>query len=136
MESTVYSAQFQGATVLLVEDDNGIRKLLRYALNQRNFKVIEAGSGNAAIELSRAFDGNIELLLTDINMPGMDGIVLSETLLEERSGIRVIQMSGGRMQGAISSGAPVPFLQKPFEINALLRKIDEVLSAPSRSLAA
>jgi DNA-binding response OmpR family regulator len=126
----------QPSTILLVEDDSIIRNLIAFALGRKNFNVIEATDGVAALDLSRAFEGEIELLLTDINMPRMDGTVLSDKILAERDGIRVLQMSGGCLQGSSNSGVSLPFLQKPFEVKTLLRKIDEVLSIPATSITA
>ena len=126
----------QPSTILLVEDDSVIRKLVAFALGRKNFNVIEATDGVAALDLSRAFEGEIELLLTDINMPRMDGTALSDKILAERDGTRVLQMSGGCLQGSSNSGVPLPFLQKPFEVKTLLRKIDEVLSIPATSITA
>jgi DNA-binding response OmpR family regulator len=126
----------QPSTILLVEDDSAIRKLVAFALGRKNFHVIEATDGIAALDLSRAFEGEIELLLTDIDMPRMDGTALSDKILAERDGIRVLQMSGGRRQGSLNSGVPLPFLQKPFEVKTLLSKIDEVLSITSISITA
>jgi hypothetical protein len=66
----------------------------------------------------------------------MDGTALSDKILAERDGIRVLQMSGGCLQGSSNSGVPLPFLQKPFEVKTLLRKIDEVLGMPATSITA
>jgi two-component system, cell cycle sensor histidine kinase and response regulator CckA len=119
------------AVILVVEDDGCVRSLLSKALRRKLFEVIEAENGDAALEMSRTFRGEIRLLLTDIDMPGMNGVALSETILTERNGIRVLQMSGGCSLAARQSGPAIPFLQKPFQINELFSKIDEVISAPA-----
>jgi two-component system, cell cycle sensor histidine kinase and response regulator CckA len=129
-------SQFDRATVLLVEDDAVIRTLVAEALRIKLFSVIEAEDGLKALELSRSFEGTIELLVTDISLPGIDGATLSEKIVAERSGIRVLQMSGGCPEETIQNGPRVPFLQKPFQINALFSKIDEVMGRPPASSAA
>jgi CheY-like chemotaxis protein len=126
----------QPSTILLAEDDSVIRKLIAFALGRKNFNVISAADGAAALNLSRAFEGEIELLLTDINMPGMDGTELTEKLLAERGSIRVLQMSGGCLDGGLSSGAPLPFIQKAFALKTLFTKVDEVLNTSATSITA
>jgi DNA-binding response OmpR family regulator len=123
-------------TILLVEDDSMIRKLLAFALSGKNFNVIQATDGIAALQMSRSFEGEIELLLTDLDMPRMDGATLSDKILAERDGIRVLQMSGGRPHGSTSSEVTLPFLQKPFAVKTFLSKVDEVLALTAVGAAA
>jgi len=127
---------FKRPTILLVEDDVNVRSFLINALRGRCFEVIEAEDGQAALKISRAFDGDIQLLLTDIDMPKMDGAELSTRILAERSGIRVLQMSGGCRGEAPRNGPALPFLPKPFQISTLFSKIAEVMAAPLNYLPA
>ncbi len=102
--------------VLLVEDEEAVRKLIRVVLIGSGFTVLEAGSGSEALAVGRSRNGPIHLLLTDVMMPPPGGPELAETLCRERPELRVLFMSGyapdDRLEAAISSGAR--FLQKPF----------------------
>jgi DNA-binding NtrC family response regulator len=120
----------ESPTVLIVEDDPDIRGLLAKCLRRRLFDVIEAENGVKALELSRSFSGDIQLLLTDIDIPGIDGATLSRKLISERGGIRVLQMSGGYSAVTLQRDPHLPFLQKPFAINDLFSRIDEVMRTP------
>ena len=122
-------------TVLLAEDDDAARGLWRETLQMLGYQVIEASSGQEAIEVGRAHPGRIDLLLTDVVMPRMGGRELSERLAEAHPGLRVIFMSGYTAdtilrQGIAETGRP--FLQKPFTAQKLARKVRETLDAPVR----
>jgi two-component system, cell cycle sensor histidine kinase and response regulator CckA len=107
-----------------------IRNLIGFALGRKNFNVIEAADGVAPLDLSCAFEGEIGLLLTDIDMPGMDRTALSDKILAEGDGIRVLQMSGGSLEGGLNSSVPFPFLQKPFAVKTLHRKSGKFWASP------
>jgi PAS domain S-box-containing protein len=117
-------------TILLVEDDPSLRVLAVHMLESCGYKVLEANSGAAALEISSRRDPRIDLLLTDVVMPGMSGRVLAEQILSHSPGIVVLYMSGYTGQtvgahGVLAEGSN--FLQKPFTREALARKIREIL---------
>jgi PAS domain S-box-containing protein len=121
------------ATVLLVEDDEAVRRLARTALEREGYRVIEAGNPREAAQRAREFEGRIGLLLSDIVMPESDGPPLAEWLLSAHPGLRILYMSGYADEAIVRHGVLVegtPFLQKPFSLRALVRKVREVLDAP------
>ncbi|MCU1232294.1 MAG: integral rane sensor hybrid histidine kinase [Candidatus Solibacter sp.] len=117
-------------TVLLVEDDQQVRSLTRTILTVRGYQVIDAASPAAALRVVADPERTIDLLLTDIVMPGMNGPELARQVLTARPGIRVLFMSGYTDGGVIDHGvlsSETSFIQKPFTSAALNRKIREVL---------
>jgi len=119
-------------TILLVEDSEPLRKLTRVFLESHGFQVLVAQDGEEALQVEARHAGKIDLLLTDIVMPGMNGRVLAERLLSKRPGTRVQYISGYAdnfiaLQGAFEQG--MVLLHKPFTEEALLRKVREVLDA-------
>jgi PAS domain S-box-containing protein len=119
-------------TVLLVEDEPPLRAILRRSLETAGYAVLEAASGDAALAVSRSHPTAIHVLLTDVVMPGMNGIVLSRTMADERPRTRVLFMSGHAADTFARHGFdPVSarFLQKPFSTETLFRELREMLSA-------
>jgi len=117
-------------TVLLVEDEPQVRTLTRTMLTSRGYHVLEAASASDALKLIAEQDQPIDLLLTDIVMPGMNGADLAREAAGARPSIRVLFMSGYTEGGVIDRGvldSETPFIQKPFTLGALDRKIREVL---------
>ena len=117
-------------TVLLVEDAAPVRSLARKGLESYGYQVLEAADGPAALELSARHPRGIDILVTDVVMPGMSGRELAERLAPARPGMRVLYTSGYTddamvHQGVLRSG--VAFLQKPFVPETLARKVREVL---------
>lgn len=117
-------------TVLLVEDEDTLRNMIRAFLEALGWRVLEASRGVEAIQLARAHAGEIDLLLTDIEMSGMSGWQLAERVLELETRIRVLYMSGGislsEWTDSKQKQALSHFIQKPFqleELRALLRVI-------------
>jgi two-component system, cell cycle sensor histidine kinase and response regulator CckA len=120
-------------TILLAEDEESLRKLTRASLEQGGYKVLEAKDGADALEASNNHCGPIDLLLTDIVMPGMGGRALAEELMRRRPETRVVYMSGYTGQTIGSQGPIDPgsdFLPKPFTREVLTRKIREALDRP------
>jgi CheY-like chemotaxis protein len=117
-------------TVLLVEDELALRKLSRHLLELCGYNVLEAESGAEALELSKTHRQAIDLLLTDVVMPGMSGRALADQLVKGRPHTRVVYMSGYTGQtvgehGVLAEGSF--FLPKPFTREALARKVREAL---------
>jgi PAS domain S-box-containing protein len=124
-------------TVLLVEDEDAVRKLVRGVLDQHGYHVLEADSGARALEVVRDFDGTIDLLLTDVVMPKMSGRDLAEALALLRPEVKVLYLSGYTERSVFDQGLldrRSPFLQKPFTPDTLARKIRDVLDSRSRAV--
>ncbi len=122
-------------TVLLVEDEDGVRRLLQYVLNKRGYKVLEAASGEDALEVFEKHSAEIDLVLTDIVMPKMNGRELADRLREIRPELKVVYMSGYTDDVLVRTGALGPgmsFLQKPLRPDVLAAKVREALDSPSR----
>jgi signal transduction histidine kinase/ligand-binding sensor domain-containing protein/ActR/RegA family two-component response regulator len=118
------------ATVLLVEDEDAVRRLASRVLSRSGYTVITAEHGEAALEVAARHVGAIDLLLTDIVMPGMSGRELAERLLPLHPGMRLLYASGYTEDAIIRHGVSsqeTAFLEKPFTPTALLRKVREVL---------
>jgi signal transduction histidine kinase/CheY-like chemotaxis protein len=117
-------------TVLLVEDDDSLRKLARTVLKQRGYKVLEAENGEDALSVSEAHDGPIALMITDVVMPKMSGKETVERLQPLYPQMKVIYMSGYTDNAIVHHGVLAPglnFLEKPFSPEDLARKVREVL---------
>jgi PAS domain S-box-containing protein len=119
-------------TVLLVEDEDGVRKLACESLRRRGYRVLEAAGSLEALEVCRGAEGPIHLLVTDVVMPRMSGRELAERVSFLRPGIRVLYMSGYTQDAIIHRGVlneETEFLEKPFTPDALARKVRKVLDA-------
>jgi CheY-like chemotaxis protein len=126
-------------TVLLVEDEEVVRNLVREILDGNGYTVLEARNGAEALDIGRRFTAPIHLLVTDVVMPKMSGRELAERLVTIHRETRVLYMSG-YTDGAIGQhGVLDPhteLLQKPFSFDALAQKVRKVLDAPPASVAA
>lgn len=115
-------------TVLVVEDEDGIRALVRKILKRQGYEVLEAANGRDALALAESYPHPIRLLLTDVMMPGMTGIELAGQISVVRPGTRVLFVSGYTDEAALQQLPPeTPFLQKPFTLGSLVSKVQEVL---------
>jgi len=117
-------------TILLVEDEEGIRSLVLGILQARGYTVLETGRPLEALAISKKFDGPIHLLFTDVVMPQMSGREVAAQITSARPSTKVLYMSGYTdnaiaYHGVLDPG--VPFLQKPFTPEALAQKVREVL---------
>jgi PAS domain S-box-containing protein len=119
------------ATILVVEDEAGIRALVRKILRRQGYEVLEAANGQEALVLCRDHGQRIELLITDVLMPQMGGRELVERLQTQGHAMRVLYVSGYTDDATVYSGDLPPgtaFLQKPFTLGSLLDKVKEVLA--------
>ena len=117
-------------TILVVEDEAGIRALVRKILRRQGYEVLEAENGEEALAICREHPGPIELLITDVIMPELGGRELVDRFHELRAEARVLYVSGYTDDATIYAGKFPPgtaFLQKPFTLGALLDKVKEVL---------
>ncbi|MFB3915106.1 MAG: PAS domain S-box protein [Terriglobales bacterium] len=119
-------------TVLVVEDEDSLRALIVNVLDSKGYKVLSAASGAAALKIFKESHGEIDLLLTDVVMPGMRGQELAHQLLRHSPRLPVIYMSGYTDNALMHAGS-LPegtiFLQKPFTPDIVLRKVREVLDS-------
>jgi len=118
-------------TILLAEDENDVREVAREFLELGGYTVIEASNGAEALRLAAAHKGKIDLLVTDMVMPGMTGPELATRLQENNPSLGVIYMSGYSEQAAVEAAQShtlTRLLTKPFSRIAFLRMVREVLS--------
>ena len=123
-------------TVLLVEDDDAVRRVLQRAIVDRGYTVLEAPCGEEAVALATQGDQAIDLLLTDVVLPGLNGVDLARRLAEADPHLSVICMSGYTdpvltEYGVLESG--FAFVQKPVDIDSLIGKARELLDASTRT---
>jgi PAS domain S-box-containing protein len=119
-------------TILLVEDETHLRRLARQYLETQGYKVLEAEDGAAALQIVDGYQGAIDLLLTDVIMPGMNGRELATNIAKLLPDIRVLYMSGYTENAIGHDGtldAGVNLLQKPFSLPALKDRVREVLDS-------
>ena len=147
-------------TILLVEDDEHVRASVRRILERSGYEVLVARSGTEALSLQQEFSGTIQLLLTDVVMPGMTGVELADSIAATRPHIKLLFMSGytsdialhpgvsgsassgsvssgsvssgSVSSGSVSSGSVSEFLQKPITPELLTRKVRDILDLPVR----
>jgi signal transduction histidine kinase/CheY-like chemotaxis protein len=126
-------------TILLAEDEEGVCRMVRAALERRGYRVLVAASGPEAIGIARSHTGPIDLVITDMIMPQMNGRELARRLLKERPAMAVLYMSGYAGNTLQSTGAlddDTIFLQKPFAPGALTARVRALLDAQKQGGAA
>jgi two-component system, cell cycle sensor histidine kinase and response regulator CckA len=114
--------------VLLADDELVVRSLARSVLVSAGYKVLDATDGEHALEVSRGYPGSIDVLLTDVKMPKMNGPELSAQVTVERPGIKILFMSGKTSGDLVVQGQKIDFLRKPFQAETLCDKINSLLS--------
>jgi PAS domain S-box-containing protein len=117
-------------TVLLVEDEDSVRQLVRETLESRGYRVLEAANGKDAIALAASHADPIHLIITDVVMPGLSGHELVAQILPARPRIKVLYLSGyaqDAFAAPAAAEAQKTFLQKPFTLQSLTRKVREIL---------
>jgi DNA-binding NtrC family response regulator len=118
------SSQF---VILLADDDRLVRNAVRAMLTKAGYAVLDATDGEHALEVSREYDGSIHVLLTDMKMPRMDGLQLSNLIAKERPGIKVLVMSGKTSGEPLLVNQRVEFLRKPFLPRTLWERLTNLL---------
>lgn len=117
--------------VLVVDDDDAVRRITCEILRRHGYSVLQAAGGTEALSVSWGHDGALDLLLTDIVLPGMNGVQLASRIADQRPGISVVFMSGRPEVDAVRFGvlAPsYPFIPKPFEASELLEIVASAVS--------
>jgi CheY-like chemotaxis protein len=123
-------------TVLLVEDQPSVRTLARLALEAQGYGVLEAPNAERALELGGDMLGTVDLILTDLTMPGMNGRELIERIRSQRPEVKALLVSGFSDDAALQHGDigdRTSFLQKPFTPATLTRKVRELLDEPTET---
>jgi DNA-binding NtrC family response regulator len=126
-------------TILLVEDEQCLRALSAVFLRRQGYQVLEASLPGEAISIAQKHDGEIQLLLTDVTLPGMDGHLLAQQIQVLRPNIKVLYVSGypqESLQAFENPPADFSFMEKPFALQALGMKIREMLNLSENSPAA
>jgi two-component system cell cycle sensor histidine kinase/response regulator CckA len=121
-------------TILVAEDEDGVRSLTREVLEKYGYRVLEAANGEEALSVSDQHAGPVDLLLSDVVMPRMGGPELAQALLQRRPAVKVLYMSGYTDHPMVRRGvvdAGVAFLQKPFTPTLLVSRIRELLETPA-----
>ncbi len=121
-------------TVLLVEDEENVRKPLAQILASRGYQVLDAADAAQAITLSQRHRGPIHIMVTDVLMAGMSGVELADRLSFQRPEMKVLYATGypaGLSEGATLVREDVPLLKKPFTGRILLAKVREILDSPN-----
>jgi len=117
-------------TILLVEDEEAVRRLARRILEGVGYRILEAADGAEALAVAEAWQGELDLVITDVIMPEMSGQELSSRLREDAPGLRILYVSGYTDDAILQHGALLPntaFLQKPFTPAALVQRVADVL---------
>lgn len=117
-------------TLLLVEDEESVRQLVRDILAAKGYRVLEAENGEAGVAAASRHKGKIDLVITDVVMPGMGGREMVKELIQTRPRTKVLYLSGYTEDAILSDGSiehGTAFLQKPFTLQSLSRKVREVL---------
>ncbi len=117
-------------TILLVEDEESVRSFAARALEGRGYKVLQAGTGTEALEVMGGHDGDIDLVVSDVVMPEMDGPTLLTHLRASLPDIKIIFMSGyaeEAFKNNLEDNENFGFLAKPFSLKELAAKVKDAL---------
>ena len=134
MATSSAEAPASGETILVVEDEEAVRQFTETLLEELGYRVLAADNGEHALETSEQYAGKIDLLLTDVVMPGIQGPQLARELLVKRPGIPILYVSGytdPKILADLHLEERMAFLQKPFSRDALREKIRDLLLADS-----
>ena len=119
-----------GHVVLVVDDEQGLRDLVCRTLRAEGYRTLEAAHGGEALELVETGPETIDLVVTDVVMPGMDGRELGRRLARSRPTLPILYMSAYEVNDIFQRGSPwssAPFLQKPFPRDGLINSVEQLL---------
>jgi two-component system, cell cycle sensor histidine kinase and response regulator CckA len=122
-------------TILLVEDEESVRQLVRDTLESRGYKVLEAENGEEGLATAEAHESKIDLVITDVIMPGLGGREMAQRLAKTHPDTKVLYLSGYTEDAIVSDGTMeggTAFLQKPFTLQNLSKKVREVLGSSTQ----
>lgn len=125
MSSSAPTLAHSKETILVVDDNSDVLKLVVTILRRADYRVLSAHGPLEALDLAQSTEGQIHLLLSDVDMPTMRGTDLAELLELTRPGIRVVLMSGG--SGGMSIDRDWPLIEKPFKRSHLIETIEGIL---------
>jgi two-component system, cell cycle sensor histidine kinase and response regulator CckA len=115
--------------ILVAEDEVMVRNIVRHLLEAESHEVLAAADGQEALQISRQYNGTIDLLITDVVMPRLDGFGLIRQIQQERPNLRILVMTGhSPTDVSMKSPAAFPLLRKPFGPAAFLAKVRQVLN--------
>ena len=114
-----------GGTVLVVDDQDVVRDVIKLSLESAGYRVLEAATPSEALALAREAGADVDLLVTDVVLPEMDAFELASRITCELPGVRVLYTSG-----YTNAAAEGPFIQKPFTPAQLIEKVGAVLATP------
>ena len=117
--------------ILVAEDERELRQLVAEILREAGYTVLEAADGESALTVARKHDGPIDLLITDVMMPKLDGFDLREKILLERQDLKILVMSGALDPEIV--GEDFPIIRKPFRPAELIDQVHQILNRSSRS---
>jgi len=115
-------------TVLVVDDEPLLRTLMRLVLEEGGFHVLTAENGRDAMRVSGSHPGEIDLLVSDVTMPGMDGPTLAEELLQEDPNLPVLFVTGSSDRLPIHNNERFPYIEKPFSSGNLVLTVRKMLN--------
>jgi DNA-binding NtrC family response regulator len=120
----------RAAVVLVADDDRSLRSLISAALRRQGHSVLLAASADEAIRISTSPETSIDVLLTDLSMPGGSGISLATEIRAQRPDIAVVLMSGWQVEEPVAGipGGDVEVLQKPFELSVLAAAVERAVA--------
>src|SRR5205823_13422263 len=113
--------------VLVVDDEILVRNLVTEIMQQEGYLVLAAADGQEALEVSRKFSGEVDLVITDMDMPRLNGSDLCARLLQERPGIEVLVISGKGIPETVQQNVHLEFLPKPFDGETIKRRVRTIL---------
>jgi two-component system, cell cycle sensor histidine kinase and response regulator CckA len=111
-------------SIVVAEDNPAILQLASSALRMQGYQVLEANCGTEALDAAERHDQPVDLLLTDVEMPGMDGIALWQSIRAQRPETKVVFMSGSATPDDVDGA---PFLSKPFTVHNLVGIVEDTL---------
>jgi len=132
LSDTTGSLQPHQPVILVADDDVIIRNLVTILMQLEGYLVVAAADGQEGLELSRKYSGKIDLVITDMEMPRLNGSDLCAHLLEERPGIKVLVMSGADIDEIVSQNIHLQFLPKPFDGQTIKKRVRNILGLPPK----
>lgn len=134
MSTSLNPPALKPPVILLVEDESMVREITGQVLSHAGYSVLESSNANEALQIASSHDGPIDLLLTDIVMPEMNGADLAQRMLTRQPDLITIFMSGYAEHDVLRKAklSSAVHIQKPFTIDALLSRVSEALNDSSR----